>query len=224
MPRRKCAAMAPSQIPGNRDGSATSTQAEIAALAGIPPEKVTVHATLSGGSFGRRYQWDYAAEAWQAAREMKVPVQLLWTREDDFQHDFYRQCFGYRLSGALDDQGNIAAWSWRTVSTPIRPVFDPPESLKDPKNVASQEIDSDDSFPYRTLSYRSDYAPVHSVVPRAWWRSVSSSANAFAVECFIDELAHAAGIDPYQFRLQNLRSDKPEDSQKLAAVLKLAAG
>ena len=214
---------APTQNPGARDGSATSTQQEIAALAGIPPEKVTVHTMLSGGSFGRRYQWDYPAEAWQAAREMKVPVQLLWTREDDFQHDFYRQYFCYRLSGALDDHGNIAAWSWRTVSTPIRSVFDSSESLKDPKHVASQEIDSDDSLPYRTLSYRSDYAPVDSVVPRAWWRSVSSSANAFAIECFIDELAHAAGVDPYQFRLRNLRADQPENSRTMAAVLKLAA-
>jgi isoquinoline 1-oxidoreductase subunit beta len=206
----------PTQIPA-------VTQTEIAALAGVSPERVTVHTTLSGGSFGRRYQWDYAAEAWRVAREMNVPAQLLWTREDDLQHDFYRQYFGYRLSGALDDHGNIAAWSWRTVSTPIRPVFDSPESLKDPKHVASQEIDSSDSLPYRTLSYRSDYAPVNSVAPRAWWRSVSSSANAFAIECFIDELAHAARIDPYQFRLQNLRADAAESSRKLAGVLQLSA-
>ena len=211
---------APTQIPGSRGGG-TSTQSEIAALAGILPEKVTVQTTFSGGSFGRRYQWDYAAEAWQAAREMKVPVQLLWTREDDFQHDFYRQYFRYRLSGALDDRGNIAAWSWRTVSTPIRPVFDSPESLQDSKHVASQDIES--VLPYEILSYRADYAPVDSVVPRAWWRSVSSSASAFAIECFIDELANAASIDPYQFRLRNLRADQAENSRKLAAVLKLAA-
>jgi isoquinoline 1-oxidoreductase beta subunit len=206
----------PTQIPA-------VTQTEIAVLAGVSPERVTVHTTLSGGSFGRRYQWDYAAEAWQVAQEIKVPVQLLWTREDDLQHDFYRQYFCYCLSGALDDHGNIAAWSWRTVSTPIRSVFDSPESLKDPKHVASQEIDSSYSLPYQTLSYRSDYAPVNSVVPRAWWRSVSSSANAFAIECFIDELAHAAGIDPYQFRLQSLRADQAENSRKLAGVLKLTA-
>jgi isoquinoline 1-oxidoreductase beta subunit len=211
---------APTQIPGSRGGG-TSTQSEIAALAGIPPEKVTMHATFCGGSFGRRYQWDFAAEAWQAAKEMKVPVQLLWTREDDFQHDFYRQYFCYRLSGALDDQGKIAAWWWRTVSTPIRSVFDSAESLKDPKHVASQELD--DSLPYGAPSYRLDYAPVDSVVPRAWWRSVSSSASAFAVECFMDELAHASGADPYEFRLRNLRADEADRSQRMAAVLKLAA-
>lgn len=206
----------PTQIP-------EITQAEIAALAGVPPGRVTVHTTFSGGSFGRRYQWDYAAEAWQIAKEMKVPVQTVWTREDDIQHDFYRQYFRYRLAGALDDRGNITAWSWRSVSTPIRAVFDSPESLKDPKHVASQEMDSTDTLPYQALSYRSDYSPVQSVVPRAWWRSVSSSAEAFAIECFIDELAHAAGADPYQFRMQSLRADQAENTQKLRGVLKLAA-
>jgi len=206
----------PTQIPA-------ITQSEIAALAGVPADRVTVHTTLSGGSFGRRYQWDYPAEAWQVAKEMKVPVQVLWTREDDMQHDFYRQYFLYRLAGTLDDRGHIVAWAWRTVSTPIRSVFDSPEWLKDPKHVASQEISFSDSLPYRTLNYRLDYAPVQSVVPRAWWRSVSSSAEAFAIECFMDKLAHAAGADPYHFRISNLRVDQPEISRKLQGVLKLAA-
>jgi isoquinoline 1-oxidoreductase beta subunit len=207
----------PTQIP-------EITQAEIAALAGVPLDHVTVHTTFSGGSFGRRYQWDYAAEAWQIAKEMKVPVQAIWTREDDIQHDFYRQCFRYRLSGALDDRGNITAWAWRSVSTPIRAVFDDPEWLRqDPKRLAHQDIDLTDLLPYEARSYRSDYAPVHSVVPRAWWRSVSSSAEAFAIECFIDELAHSAGTDPYQFRMQSLRADQAENTPRLRGVLKLAA-
>jgi isoquinoline 1-oxidoreductase subunit beta len=206
----------PTQIPA-------ITQTEIAALAGVPPHRVTVHTTLSGGSFGRRYQWDYAAEAWQVAKEMKVPVQLLWTREDDMQHDFYRQYFLYRLSGTLDEGQNIVAWAWRAASTPIRPVFDSPESLNDPRHVASQEVDFSDFLPYRTLNYRLDYAPVMSVVPRAWWRSVSSSAEAFAIECFMDELAHAASTDPYRFRLSSLRADQPEIAQKFRGVLTLAA-
>ncbi|MGH7140633.1 MAG: xanthine dehydrogenase family protein molybdopterin-binding subunit, partial [Pirellulales bacterium] len=206
----------PTQIPA-------ITQSEIAALAGVTADRVTVHTTFSGGSFGRRYQWDYEAEAWQVAKEMKVPVQVLWTREDDMQHDFYRQYFLYRLAGTLDDHGQIVAWAWRAVSTPIRSVFDSPESLKDPKHVASQEISFSDSLPYHTMNYRLDYAPVQSVVPRAWWRSVSSSAQAFAIESFMDELAHAAGIDPYRFRVTHLRADQPETSRKLQGVLKLAA-
>ena len=198
-------------------------RAEVAQLAGISPDNVTVHMTLSGGSFGRRYQWDYLAEACQVAKAMKVPVQLLWTREDDMQHDFYRQYCCQRMSGALDDRGNILAWSQRVVSTPIRSVFDPAESLKDPTHVASQEIGYADRLPYQVQNLRLDYVPVQSVVPRAWWRSVSSSLDAFAVECFLDELAHAAGRDPYEFRMQLLPADQPDKTRKLRAVLQLAA-
>jgi isoquinoline 1-oxidoreductase beta subunit len=206
----------PTQIPA-------ITQSEIAALAGISADRVTVHTTFSGGSFGRRYQFDYAAEAWQVANKMKGPVKLLWTREDDMQHDFYRQYCLQRLSGSVDEDGKIVAWAHRMVSTPIRSVFDSAESLTDPKHVASQEVSSDDSFPYQTPHYRLDYAPVQSVVPRAWWRSVSSSLTAFATECFMDELAHSAAIDPCEFRMKNLGVDQGQDTQKYHAVLELAA-
>jgi isoquinoline 1-oxidoreductase beta subunit len=81
---------------------ADSAQKEIAHLAGVPPQNVLVHLTLSGGSFGRRYQWDYLAEAYLVAKEMKVPVQLVWSREDDIQHDFYLQYSYQRLVGGLD--------------------------------------------------------------------------------------------------------------------------
>ncbi len=202
---------------------ADGAQKIIALLADAAPENVTVHMTLSGGSFGRRFQWDYLAETYQVAKEMKVPVQLLWTREDDMQHDFYRQYSYQRMSGALDGEGNIAAWWHRIVSTPIRSVFDSPQSLKDPKHVASQDIISNDVLPYQALNYRLDYAPVHSVVPRAWWRSVSSSFHGFAIECFVDELALAAGSDPYEFRMKCLRADQPRQTARLRAVLQMAA-
>ncbi len=199
---------------------ANIAQTTIAHLAGTEPENVIVHLLLSGGSFGRRFQWDYLAEAYQVAKEMKVPVQLLWTREDDMQHDFYLQYSYQRLMGALDSDGNIAAWSHRVVSTPIRAVFDSPELLRDPKHVASADVTGD--ILYQTPNYRADYAPVSSVVPRAWWRSVSSPFQVFAVECFVDELAHSAGQDPYQFRMNHLRADQAKTA-KLRAVLQLAA-
>jgi isoquinoline 1-oxidoreductase beta subunit len=194
-------------------------QSVIARLAHVPPEKVTVHMMLCGGSFGRRYQWDYLAEAWQVAKEVRSPVQLVWTREDDIQHGFYRPHSYHKLSAALDGKGGIAAWSHRIVSTPIRSVFDSTEKLKDPKHVASQELDGADDLPYVVPNYRADYAPADSVVPRAWWRSVAASFNAFAIECFVDELAHKAGSDPLEFRLKLLRPGK----EKLGAVLRLAA-
>ena len=196
-------------------------QKTIASVAGVSPEKVVVNVTFSGGSFGRRYQWDYLAEAYQVAKQMKVPVQLLWTREDDMQHDFYLQYSYQRLAGALDSNGNMTAWSHRIVSTPIRAVFDSPELLRDPKHVASYDVTGD--TPYETAHSRFDYAPVLSVVPRAWWRSVSAPFQVFAIECFVDELAHAAGRDPYEFRVKHLRKDKPEESARLRGVLELAA-
>ena len=196
-------------------------QTEIAQLAGIPPEKVIVHMTLCGGSFGRRFQWDYLAESYQVAKEMKAPVQLLWTREDDMQRDFYLQYSYQRMTGALDGEGNIVAWSQRIVSTPIRAVFDSAELLKDPKHVASYDVI--DSIPYQALHYRSDYAPVLSVVPRAWWRSVSAPFHVFAIECFVDELAHAAGQDPYAFRMRLMHLDEAQKTARLRAVLEIAA-
>ena len=194
-------------------------QTLFANLAKVAAEKVTVHMTYSGGSFGRRYHWDYLAEAWQVAKEMKAPVQLMWTREDDVRHDFYRPHSYHKLVAALDAQGGIAAWKHRIVSTPIRPVFDTPEKLEDPKNVARQELEGAVAIPYKVANLRVEYAPALCLVPRAWWRSVATSFNAFAVECFIDELAHAAGVDPVEFRLKLLG----DEQAKVRSVVQLAA-
>ena len=206
-------------------------RSEIAQLSGLPPDKVVVHMMFCGGSFGRRYQWDYAAQAWQVAKELKQPVQLMWTREDDLQHDFYRPYSYHRMSGGLDERGALTAWSHRIVSTPIRAVFDSSEELKDPKHVASQELGGAQVVAYATPNFRLDYSPVHSLVPRAWWRSVAASFNGFAVECFVDELAHAAGRDPFEFRMSLVPEgrklaegeDPPLETSRFRAVLKLAA-
>jgi isoquinoline 1-oxidoreductase beta subunit len=207
---------------------ADEVQDEIAKLSGFPLDKVIVHMTLSGGSFGRRYQWDYAAEAWQVAKEMKAPVQLLWTREDDMQHDFYRPYNYQRLSAAFDEQGNVSSWSTRVVTTPIAGsnlytgYTESPETLNDPATIAALEWYGADIAPYSIPNFRLDYSPVDSIVPRSWWRSVSSSYTVFAKECFLDELAHASGRDPLQFRL-DLLGDKSQQAARLRAVLELAA-
>jgi isoquinoline 1-oxidoreductase beta subunit len=201
---------------------ADEVQKEIVELSGFPLDKVIVHMTLSGGSFGRRYQWDYAAEAWQVAKEMKKPVQLLWTREDDMQHDFYRPYNYQRLSAAFDEQGNVSAWSTRVVTTPITGYTESPETLNDPATIAALEWYGADIAPYSIPNFRLDYSPVDSIVPRSWWRSVSSSYTVFAKECFLDELAHASGRDPLQFRLDLLGNKSPQ-AARLRAVLELAA-
>jgi len=207
---------------------ADEVQDEIAKLSGIPLDRVIVHMTLSGGSFGRRYQWDYAAEAWQIAKEITKPVQLLWTREDDMQHDFYRPYNYQRVSGGFDDQGKLVAWSTRVVTTPIARsnlytgYTESVETLKDPAIVAALEWYGADIAPYAIPNFRLDYAPADSVVPRSWWRSVASSYTPFAKESFIDELAHASGRDQLQFRM-DLLVDKSPETARLGAVLHLAA-
>jgi isoquinoline 1-oxidoreductase beta subunit len=207
---------------------ADEVQKEIAELSGLPLEKVIVHMTLSGGSFGRRYQWDYAAEAWQVAKGMKKPVQLLWTREDDMQHDFYRPYNYQRLSGTFDAQGKLAVWSTRLVTTPIAGsnlytgFTESPETLKDPATIAALEWYGADVAPYSIPNFRLEYAAADSVVPRSWWRSVASSYTPFAKECFIDELAHASGRDPFRYRM-DLLTDKSPETARLRTVLELAA-
>jgi isoquinoline 1-oxidoreductase beta subunit len=207
---------------------AAEVQAEIAALSGLPLDKVIVHMTLSGGSFGRRYQWDYAAEAWQVAKEMREPVQLLWTREDDMQHDFYRPHNYQRLRAGFDERGRLVAWSTRVVTTPISGsnlytgYTESREALRDPETTAALEWYGGDIAPYDVPHFRLDYAPAQSVVPRSWWRSVSSSFTPFAKECFVDELAHVRGLDPLQFRL-DLLADGSSESMRLRRVLQLAA-
>jgi len=181
---------------------ADEIQQEIAELSGLPKDRITVHAMLCGGSFGRRYQWDYAAEAWQVAKEMQQPVQLLWTREDDMQHDFYRPYNYQRLTAGLDASGRPVAWHTRVVTTPIAGsnlytgFTESSETLQDPATVAALEWYGADVAPYAIPNCRVDYAPIQSVVPRSWWRSVTASYTYFAKECFIDELACAAGHDP----------------------------
>lgn len=207
---------------------ADEVQREIAHLSGLAADQVIVHMTLSGGSFGRRYQWDYAAEAWQVAKQVKAPVQLLWTREDDMQHDFYRPYNFQHLSAALDPEGKPVAWSTRVVTTPIAETNvytgydESPHALNDPAIVASLESYGADVAPYDISNFRLDYAPVMSPVPRSWWRSVSSSYTPFAKESFVDELAHFVGRDPLQFRLDLLASTSP-DAARVRNVLHVAA-
>jgi isoquinoline 1-oxidoreductase subunit beta len=207
---------------------ADEIQKEIAALSGYPPGRVIVHATISGGSFGRRYQWDYAAEAWQISRELRQPVQLLWTREDDLQHDFYRPYNHQRLAAGVDASGKIAAWHARIVTTPIAgsnlytDEIESPQKPQDAATIAALEWYGADVKPYAIPNVRIDYTPMESGVPRSWWRSVSSSYTVFARECFIDELAGVAGSDPVQFRLE-LLPEMEAASRRMRQVLQIAA-
>jgi isoquinoline 1-oxidoreductase beta subunit len=200
-------------------------QGTVAQVLGLKPDKVVVHTTLMGGGFGRRYMADFPAEVAQIAKVVGKPVQLVWTREDDMTHDFYRPATCHRMQGAVDTNGRPAAWFHTLASTSIRGYWDPKAAPE------SQEVGGAKEMPYAIPNVRLEFNPVASAVPRAWWRSVENSFNGFAVESFIDELAAAAGQDPVQFRKSLLvkpanwkaKSDDDPDPARLHGVIELAA-
>ena len=206
-------------------------QAVIAEITKLPPEKVTVHTTLMGGGFGRRYQADFVMEAAQVAKATGKPVMVLWTREDDMQHDFYRPASYHRLQGALDSEGKLAAWKHFQTSTSIAAKW----SQKGADDPGLGEFGTGATIPYATPNIRIEYTLAHSSAPRAWWRSVEHSSSGFVMESFIDELAHAAGQDPLAFRLKLIGDSRkipqfgegpdypPLDTGRLKGVLQLAA-
>jgi len=172
----------------------------------MPESSITVHTTFMGGGFGRRYQYDFPTEAAQIARHVSSPVQLVWTREDDMTHDFYRPAGMRRMRGGLDAQGNVVTWSDHLVDTSIGAYWSEPGKWK----PDGDELPGDLVYPIP--NNRKAFSLAKSAVPRAWWRSVSHSFNGLAVEGFIDELAHAANQDPYEFRRRLLllpRVDQP---------------
>jgi isoquinoline 1-oxidoreductase beta subunit len=203
----------------------------IAQVSGLPPEKVVVHTTLMGGGFGRRYQADFVMEAAQVAKATGKPVMVLWTREDDMQHDFYRPASFHKLQGAISPDGKITSWKHFQTSTSIDAMW----SDKGNETPENSEFATAVFIPYQTPNYRVEYTLAKSSVPRAWWRSVEHSSSGFVVESFADELATAAGVDPLEFRLRmigndreipdfsNPKENKPLNTARLKGVLKLVA-
>ena len=207
-------------------------QAVIAEIAKLPPEKVVVHTTLMGGGFGRRYHADFVMEAAQVAKISSNPVMVLWTREDDMQHDFYRPASYHMLQGALDGEGKLAAWKHFQTSTSIAAKW----SQKGADDPGMGEFGTGATIPYSTPNVRIEYTLAHSSAPRAWWRSVEHSSSGFVMESFLDELAHASGQNPLAFRLKLIGDDRkipqfgegredyhPLDTARLKGVLRLAA-
>ena len=181
----------------------------IAEVSKLPQESVVVHTTLMGGGFGRRYQADFVMEAAQVAKAIgNKPVMVLWTREDDMQHDFYRPASYHHMQGAVDAQGNLAAWKHFQTSTSIAAVWDKDGAEK----PEASEFATAAFIPYQTKNYRIEYTLAKSGVPRAWWRSVEHSSSGFVVESFVDELAAAAGADPLGISPARDRR-RPQDSR-----------
>jgi isoquinoline 1-oxidoreductase subunit beta len=171
-------------------------------LTGVAASNVRVEMPRLGGGFGRRLQSDYAAEAVQVSSKVGAPVQVVWSREDDVRHDLYRPAALHRVRASLAADGRIVAWHHRQVST-SRYGYQAPD-----RPPESSEFYPDDPPAGMVPNYRLEYSPVESPIPRGAWRSVVHSGNAFVVQSFVDELAHAAGRDPVEFRIAMLGTDR----------------
>ncbi len=202
----RCEVWAPTQ-------AQTDAQEVAARLAGLPPEAVRIYTPPLGGGFGRRAETDFVAEAVLASRHAGRPVKVMWTREDDMQHGYFRPAAISRLDAALDEAGGLLAWRQRISAPSILRQMRGIEMSADPTALGGA-VD----FPYRSPNVEVSYAAPRAPVNVGFWRSVAHSYNCFFVETFADELAFEAGRDPYAFRLSLL----PQGS-RMAAVLTMAA-
>ncbi len=188
----------------------TRAQEVAAELTALPKEQVRVHTTFLGGGFGRRLEPDFVSEAVRVSKAAGAPVKVIWSREDDVQHGFYRPATYNRFAAALDGSGNPVAWTHRIVAPPILLKFGPLE-----KGIDRTLIDGASNLPYAIPNVLVDQVAVDLLpVPRGFWRSVGISQNAFVTECFFDEVAVASGKDPYELRRQ-LLADKPRHLRTL---------
>ena len=200
--------------------NAEVTMQHAATTAGVPIENVEVHRMHAGGAFGRRSSpQDFTRQGVAIAKAMEgTPVKMLWTREEDMQHDFYRPVALYRLRASLDADGKPTGWYTRVAAPSILATL-----LKQqlPNGLDRTLLDGFSDFPYAIPNQRIEYAKRDIHVPVGFWRGVAYSHNPFARECFIDELAHAAGKDPYEFR-RGLLAHEPKRLGVLDAAAKAA--
>jgi len=206
-----------------RDGACTvhvptqaplETRDTVAAMLGLPPGSVVVQPTFVGGGFGRRVTTEFVEEAVAASRHARRPVQIVWTREDDFRHDNCRPCSLHRLAARLSPDGLPVAWTHRIVTPSIL--------AQDPRYTAPIDpvaVEGAIEMPYSIGDVQIELAMAKAPFRIGFWRSVGHSFNAFAVECFVDEIAHAGGRDPIELRRSLLRG--PQQALH-AGVLELA--
>lgn len=205
-------------------------QALVAETLGLPRERITLHIMRSGGGFGRRLSADFVVEAAVIAHRVGLPVQLVWSREDDLRHDHYRPGGFHFLRGGLDGGGRLTAWQDHFVTFANRVPGAVGAALR-PGSGASL---SGDEFPARWVPHcLLEQTPLECGIPMGPWRAPGSNTFAWVVQSFVDELAHAAGRDPLEFRLELLGSrdvvpasgarGAPYHVGRMKAVLRAAA-
>jgi isoquinoline 1-oxidoreductase beta subunit len=193
----------------------TRVQSAAAEAAGVPVDKVTVHNHLIGGGFGRRLEPDMVVTAVRIARHVDGPLKVVWTREEDTQHDVYRPAYRDVISASLSG-GKIIAWKYRVSGSSIMARWAPSIFLN---GIDIDAVDSAVDMPYDIPNRLVEYVRAEPpAVPTGFWRGVGPNNNVFATECFMDELARKAGVDPIEFRRGMLGSNP-----RLKAALDLVA-
>jgi isoquinoline 1-oxidoreductase subunit beta len=194
-------------------GQTASHQAAIAA-SGLPPNQVRIHTTYLGGGFGRRGEADFVTDAVETSKAVGRPVKVVWTREDDIQHDYYRPVSYARMWGAVDASGQPTVFKQRLVQQSLMKRI----GGLPPNGVDFISLDGAANLPYTIPHVKIEYIEQDPGIPFGFWRSVGASFQGFVVEAFVDELAAMAKKDPYQFR-RDLLGKAPRHK----AVLELAA-
>ena len=194
-------------------GRARATAAEVT---GLPPDQVVLHNLMLGGGFGRRLEHDYVTQAVRIAKQVDGPVKVVWTREEDIQHDVYRPHYYDRIAAGLDARGKPVAWTHRLVGPSILARWAPP-AFKD--GLDGDALDGAVQLVYDIPAIQIEYVRHEEpVLHNGFWRGVGVTHNSFVIESFIDELAAAAKQDPVAFRRTLLGK-----SPRARAVLDLAA-
>ncbi|WP_419728012.1 molybdopterin cofactor-binding domain-containing protein [Lichenicola sp.] len=194
-------------------------QATVAKVTGLPIESVQVHCQIIGGAFGRRLDVDSITQAARIAKHVNYPVKLIWTREEDIQHDLFRPYYYDRISAGLDADGKLTGWSHRVTGSSVMARWAPPGMQMGGK-LDPDAIEGAAETPYKFPSQKTEYVQHEpSAVTTLWWRGVGPTHNVFVVESVMDELAAMASKDPVEFR----RGLLPADDHRTHAVLDLAA-
>ncbi len=235
--RDSCQVWAPTQ---NQDGA----QETAARLTGMGYHQVQINTTFLGGGYGRRSVVDYVAQAVELSMAMGAPIKVMWSREEDIQHDFYRPASLQRLQAGLDQKGRLNAWSQRIVGPDhlsflmpeLFPTIIPywlPRGVRNAGRWASENVIANlmkgngaqagaAPLPYAVDNALVDYVHDDPGVPTGFWRGVAHTANAFTLECFVDEIARASGRDPLELRLELFKGNPR--MQKVLQVVAREAG
>ncbi|WP_297841012.1 xanthine dehydrogenase family protein molybdopterin-binding subunit [Pseudomonas sp.] len=177
----------------------------VAKLLGLPPERVALHNHYIGGGFGRRLEIDFIVQAAAIAKQVKYPVKVVWSREEDIQHSKFRGMYAHSVSASLDAQGFPVALSHK-IAGPSNLATFAPGWLKDGLDIDA--VEGSDVFAYDIPNMKTEYTREDGPVPTGFWRGVGPTRNMLVLESFMDELAVKAGKDPLAYRLALLKKDK----------------